>query len=107
VEYTFRHYLAEEIGLNEEHFTAVVESYDVGVLCTVAKEVFTKARAAENAACVKQRYSAFPFTWAFRPNMPMRMDRVPKSPRNRHAGQIWRDDRFAGWKPGFGQPCVE
>jgi hypothetical protein len=40
----------EEIGLNEEHFAAVVESHDVGVLCTVAVEVFTKARAEENAA---------------------------------------------------------
>src|SRR5580704_11632264 len=47
-EYTIRHYLAEEIGLNEEHFAAVVESYDVGALCTVAIEVFTKARAEEN-----------------------------------------------------------
>ena len=42
VEYTIRHYLAEEIGLNEEHFAAVVESYDVGVLCTVTIEVFTR-----------------------------------------------------------------
>lgn len=44
VEYAVRHYLAEEIGLKEEHFTAVIESYEVGVLTTVAQEVFKKAR---------------------------------------------------------------
>lgn len=44
VEYTIRYYLAEEIGLNEEHFSAVVESYDVGLLCTVATEVYKKSR---------------------------------------------------------------
>jgi len=49
-EYTIRHYLAQEIGLDEEHFSAVVESYDVGVLCTVSKEVFGKSRAKSNAA---------------------------------------------------------
>jgi len=44
VEYTIRHYLAEEIGLKEEHFSAVVESYEVGALITVAIEVFKKSR---------------------------------------------------------------
>jgi hypothetical protein len=29
VEYAIRHYLAEEIRLDEEHFSAVVESKDV------------------------------------------------------------------------------
>ena len=32
VEYTIRHHLAEEIGLKEKHFSAVVESYEVGAL---------------------------------------------------------------------------
>ena len=50
VEYTIRHYLAEEIGLKEEHFTPVVESYDVAALCTVAKKIFAKSRACEIAA---------------------------------------------------------
>jgi len=48
VEFAIRHHLAEEIGLNGEHFSAVVESYDVGVLTTVAKEVFKKTRNKEN-----------------------------------------------------------
>ena len=59
VEYTIRHYLAEEIGLNEKHFAAVVESYDVGVLCGIAIEVFTKARAGKNAARIKKLIERF------------------------------------------------
>ena len=43
VEYTIRHYLAGEIGLHEEHFAAVVESYEVGMLCSVAIEVLQRA----------------------------------------------------------------
>jgi hypothetical protein len=46
VEYMIRYFLAQEIQLKEEYFSAVVESYDVGVLINVAKEVFKK-----NAAC--------------------------------------------------------
>jgi hypothetical protein len=46
VEYTIRHHLAEEIGLKEKHFSAVVESYEVGALTTVAIEVFRKSRGA-------------------------------------------------------------
>jgi hypothetical protein len=37
VEYTIRHNLGQQIGLDEKYFTAVIESYDVGLLCTVAK----------------------------------------------------------------------
>ena len=44
VEYTVRHYLAEEISLNEAHFSAVIESYDVAMLISVAVEVFKKSR---------------------------------------------------------------
>ena len=44
VEYTIRHYLAEEIGLGEEHFSAIIESYEVGALTTVAIESFKKSR---------------------------------------------------------------
>lgn len=39
VEYAIRHYLGEAIGLDEKYFSAVVESYDVGLLVTVVKEV--------------------------------------------------------------------
>jgi hypothetical protein len=58
-EYTIRYHLAEEIGLNEEHFAAVVESYDVGLLCSVAKAVFTKSRTKEGAGCIKKLIGQF------------------------------------------------
>jgi hypothetical protein len=58
-EYTIRHYLAEEIGLAEEHFVAVVESYPVALLCTVAKEVFGKSRADANGAEIKDLIGEF------------------------------------------------
>ena len=48
-EYAIRHYLAEEIGLADEHFTAVV-SYDVAPLCAVAKKVFGNSRKGRNAS---------------------------------------------------------
>jgi hypothetical protein len=44
VEYTIRHHLAEEIGLDEKYFSAVAESYEVGALVSVAIEVFKKSR---------------------------------------------------------------
>ena len=59
VEYTIRHHLAEEIGLDENHFAAVVESYDVGVLCSVAIEIFTKTRSEKNAARIKELINNF------------------------------------------------
>ena len=59
VEYTIRHYLAEEIGLKDEHFTPVVESYDAAVLCNVAKEVFAKRRPVEFAARIKKDIDHF------------------------------------------------
>lgn len=58
-EYAIRHYLAQEIGLDEEHFSAVVESYDVGLLCTVAKAVFDKTRAHKNATEIKELINNF------------------------------------------------
>ena len=58
-EYAIRHYLAEEIRLDEEHFSAVVESYDVGLLCTVAKEVFDKTRVNTNATEIKELINNF------------------------------------------------
>ena len=38
-EYTIREYLAQEVRLKDEYFSAVVESYDVAMLCTVATAV--------------------------------------------------------------------
>ena len=45
--------------LDEEHFSAVVESYDVGLLCTVAKEVFDKTRVNTNATEIKELINNF------------------------------------------------
>ena len=58
-EFAIRHYLAQEIGLDETHFSAVAESYDVGLLCTVAIEVFNKSRANTNAAAIKDLINNF------------------------------------------------
>ena len=52
-EYTIRHYLAEEIGLKEEHFMPVVESYDTAMLCAVATRVFAKRQPDQFAAIRK------------------------------------------------------
>jgi hypothetical protein len=52
-EYTIRHHLAQEINLADEYFRAVVESYDVAILCTVAQEVFAKSRVNLNADAIK------------------------------------------------------
>jgi hypothetical protein len=59
VEYTIRHYLAEELNLKEEHFTPVVESYDVGMLVNVTKEVFKKSVAAERSARINKLLKRF------------------------------------------------
>ena len=59
IEYAIRHYLAEEIGLNEEYFVAVVESYEVGILCAVAIEIFTKSRTKESASRIKHHINHF------------------------------------------------
>jgi hypothetical protein len=58
-EYTIRHYLAEEIKLDEKYFAPVVESYDVGVLCTVAKQVFLSTRDGKNAARIETLINKF------------------------------------------------
>jgi hypothetical protein len=60
-EYTIRHHLAEEIGLAEEHFVAVVMTYDVAMLCTVATEVFNKSREKwkDNAAEIEKLIKVF------------------------------------------------
>jgi hypothetical protein len=59
VEYAIRHYLAEEIGLSEEYFVAVVESYEVGILCSVDMEVFAKSRSKESASRIKHHLNHF------------------------------------------------
>jgi hypothetical protein len=54
VEYTIRHYLASEIDLKEEYFTAVMESYDVALLCAVAKQVLIKSHGEEGSARIRE-----------------------------------------------------
>ena len=59
VEYTIRHYLAEEIGLKEEYFTPMVESYDAAMLCNVAKKVFEKRRPGKFASRIEECINRF------------------------------------------------
>ena len=73
-EYTIRYHLGEELGLASEHFNAVVGSYDVAMLCTVAKEVFGKSRANMNADAIKDLINNF-------------LDLIPH--RNRVAHGVW------------------
>jgi len=47
VEYAIRCYLAEEIRLDEDYFSGVMESCDVSMLISVATEVFRKSRGVE------------------------------------------------------------
>jgi hypothetical protein len=58
LEYSIRHHVSEEISLREEYFSAIVESYDVGVLTSVAKAVFTKSRDEEGAERIKNYSTA-------------------------------------------------
>jgi hypothetical protein len=44
VEFAIRFILAKELGLDFKQYRAVVESYDVAMLCTVAKNVFLQNR---------------------------------------------------------------
>ena len=44
MEYAVRHFLGEEIGLKEQYFSAVVESYDTAMLIGIAIEVFKSSR---------------------------------------------------------------
>ena len=59
VESSIRHYLGEAIELKEDYFTPVLESYDVALLCTVAKEVFAKQRSGKIFAAIKKEIDRF------------------------------------------------
>jgi hypothetical protein len=74
LEYTIRHYLGEEIGVQERHFSVVVVGYDVGVLTAVAKEVFRKARSGELGARIEKLLNRF---------------HDPNGERNRVAHGLW------------------
>jgi hypothetical protein len=58
-EYTIRYHLAQEINLADDYFVAVVESYDLAMLCTVASEVFGTSRANGNGAAIKDLINNF------------------------------------------------
>jgi hypothetical protein len=59
VEYTIRHHLGEAIELNEDYFTPVLESYDVAMLCSVAKAVFKRKRSSEIYARIEREINRF------------------------------------------------
>ena len=65
-DYTIRHYLAQEINLDEDHFDAIISSFDVALLCTVTKEVFNKSRANSNATAIIELINKFHELNAFR-----------------------------------------
>jgi hypothetical protein len=51
--------LAEEIGLREEYFSAIVESYDVAALIKAAKQIFKRSREAEESTHIKKLLNRF------------------------------------------------
>jgi len=59
VEFTIRQRLGEALGLEDDYFTPVVDSYDVVVLCKVALEVFAKQRSGEVFARIKKEIDRF------------------------------------------------
>jgi hypothetical protein len=77
VEFLIRAKLAEEIALDKKHFAAVIRSYDVGLLCRIAIEVFAKSRANANAARIKNLINQF-----------LKLNDT----RNRVAHGLWRPD---------------
>jgi hypothetical protein len=48
-ECSIRQLLGSEIKLDEKFVPAILQSYDVGALCNVAKEIFKKTRSAKEA----------------------------------------------------------
>lgn len=59
VEYTLRDYLSQEIRLDDKHFSAVIESYDAGLLCTVAERVFEKSLTGKRAEKIRKLINKF------------------------------------------------
>jgi hypothetical protein len=49
LEYSLKHYVGEEFRLDEKYFSAIVESYDMAMLCTIVQTVFRQSRS-ENTA---------------------------------------------------------
>lgn len=53
LEYTLRHYLAEEIKLDDMFFHEIVGSYDAGLLLNVCRAVFQKTRGKRYESAIK------------------------------------------------------
>lgn len=47
LEYTLKHHVAEQVNINDEHFTAVM-THDFAVLCTIAESVLVRPGMAED-----------------------------------------------------------
>src|SRR5580704_4474259 len=50
MEFTLRHFLGSEIGLKDAYFTPIIESYDLAMLCAVAKQVLMTSRGKDGSA---------------------------------------------------------
>src|SRR5882724_6510169 len=48
-EYSIREFLAREIKLDQKFYPAILQSYDVGALCNVTKEILKLTRTPEKA----------------------------------------------------------
>jgi hypothetical protein len=59
MEYAIRDLLGEEIGLNEQYFSAVMESYDVALLIRISIDVFKKSRG-DDATTICKLLNRFP-----------------------------------------------
>jgi hypothetical protein len=57
-EYTIRYYLAEELDLKDAFFAPVLQSYDVALLCNVAKQII-KISSPEKAAEIENLINQF------------------------------------------------
>jgi hypothetical protein len=58
-EYTIRHFLGEEVNLAKQYFFAVIQSYDVGLLCNVTKQVIKISMDASRAAEIEKLINQF------------------------------------------------
>jgi hypothetical protein len=50
LEYTFKHYLADILGLPSQHFDAVMSGYDFVSLCNIARDVFSRELGGDETA---------------------------------------------------------
>jgi hypothetical protein len=58
-EYTIRHHLAQQLKPDDIFFAAVVQSYDVGLLCNVTKQVVKASMTVERATVIESLINQF------------------------------------------------